>query len=322
MMIASIAAVFVSSGAAQASSGWYTPDANATTQDTPAEADFDGHHVVVNRGGSDNALWFDHDNGPFTRIGGTTFTAPAITEFNNQLYLFQTGQDGNVWYQVMGHNAAGQPTWTWSSAREIPGPSGTGVRTTLRPAIASSGNQLHIIVVGNNERIYHAALYPNNSWSGSWTEIPGGARTESGPSATTTPDGWLVVAHRGTNNLMYQQRGFISSGVWDGSWTQLPHGHTSHAPAIAYNGADGRIVEAWVEDDDGDTVMTSESSTWTVDQTNAIHAANNVTSPSGPSLSYEGDGVALGLRGNNFTDVQGDLHMVQNHIYLNLNYYG
>ncbi|MFE5140356.1 hypothetical protein ACFRDV_22210 [Streptomyces fagopyri] len=320
-MIAAIAAVFASSGGAQASSsGWFSPDANATTQDTPAEAEFNGHHVVVNRGDGDNALWFDHDNGPFSRIGGTTFTAPAMTVFNDQLYLFQTGQDGNVYYQVMGLNAADQPTWAWSSSHRISAPSGTGVRVTLRPAIASSGDQLHIIVVGNNEHIYHSALYTNNSWSGSWTEVPGGGRTESGPTATTTPDGYLVVEHRGTNNLMYQQQGNVGTGVWAGSWTQLPHGQTNSAPAISYNGADGRIVEAWRDAGTG-VIQTSESSRWTVDQTNPVNTPGNLTSPSGPSASYDdGNGVTLGIRGANFTNIDGDYH--ENHIYLHYHIYG
>jgi len=323
MMIAAIAAIFIGSGVAQASTGWQTPDPNATTQDTPAQAWWRGHFVVVNRGGSDNALWFNHDGGPFTRIGGTTYAAPAITEFNNTLYLFQTGQDGNLYYQTMGLDGNDQPTWAWSSAHAIPGPAGTGVRVTLHPAIASSGNQLHIIAVGNNEHIYHSALYTNNAWSGSWTEPPGGGRTESGPTATTTPDGYLMVGHRGTNNLMYTQRGVISTGQWDGSWTQLPHGHTDHGFALTYDGADGRIVEAWAQDDDGDAIMTSESSTRGVDQTNAIHAADNVPSPSGPALNYEGgNGVGLAIRGSNFTYAAGNLNMYQNHIYINNAYYG
>ncbi|MFJ2394473.1 hypothetical protein ACIOTI_17190 [Streptomyces sp. NPDC087843] len=319
MIIAALAAVFAGSVAAHASSGWFTTDANGSTSDTPAEAIFRGSQVTAIRGASDNALWFNVNNGGYTRIGGTTFSAPALSEFNGDLYLFQTGQDGNLYYQTIANPGSPHASWHWTSTRAIPGPT-SAVRTTLRPAVASSGDQLHIIAVGNNERIYHSALSTSGRVA-PWTEVPGGARTESGPAASTSPDGYLMVVHRGTNNLMYSQRGVVATGVWDGSWSQLPHGTTSSAPALSFNGHDGRMVEAWRDANTG-IIQTSESSTRGVDQTNAINAANNVTSPSGPGLAYEDDGVGLAIRGSNFTDVQGNLNMYYGHIYINNNYYG
>ncbi|MET7522607.1 hypothetical protein ACWEAF_44525 [Streptomyces sp. NPDC005071] len=315
MIIAAFAVAFTTSGAAWASSGWGVTDPNARTIDTPALALFRGSQVDAIRG-EDNALWYNvgvniGGSGVYHRIGGTTYAAPALSEFNDNLYLFQTGQDGNLYYQTLANPDEAHASWRWSSARSIPGVPG-GVRVTLRPAIGSSGNQLHIIAVGNNERIYHSALFPNGSWSGSWTEVPGGARTESGPAVSTTPDGYIVVEHRGTNNLMYTQWGDIATGVWAGSWVQQRSGTTTHAPALSYNGHDNRLVQAWTEPDG--RVMTSESSTRGVDQTVAIPAANNVTSNSGPGLAYEGNGVGLTIRSSNFTDIQ-NMIIVNNYYY-------
>lgn len=305
VIIAAIAAVFFGSGAAQASTGWFQPDPNATTSDTPAAAYFHNSQVVAIRG-TDNALWYDVDNGPMHRIGGSTLTAPALTEFGGNLLLFQTGRDGGLWYQGLTNVDASHSTWSWSGATPIPGPPGTGIRTSLRPAIASSGDQLHIIVVGNNEHIYHSALRLDGSWSG-WQEIPGGGRTEHGPAASTSPDGYLMVIHAGTNNVQYVQRGRISTGAWEGSWSPMPYGRTTSAPALTYNPHDGRMVEAW-RDADGDVIMTSESSTRGVDQINVRNIEGDVVSPSGPGLAAQGNaGLTVFIQGGNFYDVQGDL---------------
>ncbi|MEV7597242.1 hypothetical protein AB0O91_07585 [Kitasatospora sp. NPDC089797] len=195
------------------------------------------------------------------------------------------------------------------------------VRPDLGPAVAASPDLLHFIAVGANERIYHATMGVNRNFS-PWTELPGGARTESAAGASTSPDNRLTVLHRGTDNRIYRQGLNFQYWHWDNNWQQVRNTNTNAAPSIAYNGHDNLMVQAWRDAGTGQ-ILTSESLTYAAESTapQGVPSGNNVTSPSAPRVDSEPDGVGVTIRGGNFYDVQG--HYFRNNIIYQIhNYYG
>ncbi|MFE6049265.1 hypothetical protein ACFQ6N_00740 [Kitasatospora sp. NPDC056446] len=325
VLLTALAAVFASTAPAGAVTPWQEADHNASTPDSPAMAYYLGSHVEVIRG-QDNALWFNVDGAGFNHIGGVTYAAPSITSYRGELWIWHTGQNGDVWGQNLAN--PGEPNhrrWYWNRAIQFStqniGGSGSAGRSNLSPAIAASPDLLHFIVVGANERIYHATMGVNRNFS-PWSELPGGARTESGAGASTSPDNRLTVLHRGTDNRIYRQGLNVRYWQWDNNWQQIRNTNTNAAPSIAYNGRDGLMVQAWRDAGTGQ-ILTSESLTYAAESTapQGVPRGNNVASPSAPRVDSEPDGVGLTIRGGNFYDVQG--HYFRNNIIYNIhNYYG
>ncbi|MGV9349628.1 hypothetical protein ACWDSD_33515 [Streptomyces spiralis] len=315
-LFAAVLALVIGSSQAYASNfpNWENWDSNATTPDTPVTASLRGVTVQVIRGG-DNALWYQVHGyrNAFTRIGGTTYAAPALTQFHDTLYLFQTGQDGNLWYQTIVNPYNSPGSWTWSSAHQVSGQSVGGIRTSLRPSIASDGNNLHVVAVGNNERIYQGTL--NGSTFGGFSEIPGGGRTESGASASTSPDGRLGVIHRGTDNRIYIQWQNLGTGQWEGSWRLQTGTNTNAAPCITYISVSGQLLETWRDANTGRVEIAEVSPgqaylPWIED------APDQVITSAGPSASPSPNGgVTVNINGGNFYDVRGNLTMINGHVY-------
>ncbi|MFF9645390.1 hypothetical protein [Kitasatospora aureofaciens] len=325
VLLTAFAAVFAGTAPADAVTPWQEADHNASTPDSPAMAYYRGSNVEAIRG-QDNALWFNVDGGPFNRIGGVTYAAPAITVFRDELWLFQTGQNGDLWAQTLANpNEPNHRRWYWSSPIQFRtqniGGSGSAVRNNLSPAIAASPDLLFIVAVGANERIYQATMGINRNFS-PWSEVPGGARTESAAAAATSPDSRLTVLHRGTDNRIYRQGLYYRYWQWDNNWQQIRNTNTNAAPSIAYNGHENLMAVGWRDANSGQ-VLTCETLTYAAEATapQGVPRGNNVASPSAPRLDSEPGGVGVTIRGGNFYDVGG--HYFRNNvIYYIHNYYG
>ncbi|MEV7597243.1 hypothetical protein AB0O91_07590 [Kitasatospora sp. NPDC089797] len=100
VLLTALAAVFATTAPAGATTPWQEADHNGSTPDSPAMAYYRGSNVEVIRGG-DNALWFNVDGGGFNHIGGVTFGAPAITAYRGELWIWHTGQNGDLWGQTL-----------------------------------------------------------------------------------------------------------------------------------------------------------------------------------------------------------------------------
>ncbi|MFB7911225.1 hypothetical protein ACFC1T_32800 [Kitasatospora sp. NPDC056076] len=324
VLLAALAAVFASTAPAGAVTPWQETNHNGSTPDSPAMAFYAGSNVEVIRG-QDNNLWFNVDNGDFNHIGGVTYAAPSITVFRGELWIWHTGQNGDVWGQNLANpGESNHRRWYWNrpiqfSTQNIGG-SGSAGSPTLSPAVAASPDLLHFVVVGANERIYHATMGVNRNFS-RWTELPGGARTESGAGASTSPDNRLTVVHRGTDNRIYRQGLNFLYWQWDNNWQQVRNTYTNAAPSVAYNHHDDRMVLVWRQASSGQ-VLAAEISTTSADASipQGVPNGNNVASPSAPRVDSEPDGVGLTIRGGNFYDVRGNYY--RNNIIYNIhNYY-
>jgi hypothetical protein len=130
-------------------------------------------------------------------------TAPAPVFLNGTLYSFACGVDNRLYCQ----EGAGK----WQAL---------GGQLTAAPAVASDGNDIHIVVRGANQQtLYYRTLLNNPAW----VNIGGTAR--SAPSLAFTPTvapthPVLVVEVRGNDKAVYQKNLDMATGTW-AKWVSL-----------------------------------------------------------------------------------------------------
>lgn len=136
-------------------------------------------------------------------------------------------------YWTYGSNSYTAPgTWSTSGWREITG----GGLTDHAPALATSGQTVHAVVVGLDGRVF-LNNYDGHQWLySSWFEIPGNGRLIDAPTAVSGSNGTLTVFGRGQDNgIWYQQ---YNNGWSTKGWRKIPGGAqtASAVAAVQYAG--------------------------------------------------------------------------------------
>lgn len=170
-----------------------------------------------------NGAW----SGWQTVAGSVTPYAPSVVVHNDQLHLFQTDGIGRVLIKSMSSNG----TWggwgglTWS-----------GFTSNAGPSAAVFDNRIHVVAKGvvgtpNSNKISLCATGPSGGWY-TWSEIPGGGLTSSGPRCATGPDVKTlnVIVKGQSNNTLWTQT-YVKGTGWAAGWTQLP-GFSNWAPSL------------------------------------------------------------------------------------------
>ncbi|WP_394841082.1 hypothetical protein LZC95_28905 [Pendulispora brunnea] len=249
------------SSAANPSDQWNQVSRNARTHRSVAAANWGGREWYFVRG-DDRTIWFSANGQDFTRHphGGRTDAAPAAVVFHNTLYVFHTGEGGDIWYSFLTSQG-------WTAWQRVPGSDTQHFRTTESPTVAASERYLYLLGMRDNERIAISASDNGSRWA-NWDEPPGGARTLSAVGAAAAhnnSDGVdaLVVAHRGTNEGVYYAARRESDGAWS-TWNQRDPGARIRSQpflasfvgldghehiAVSAEGTDGRV---WAQDWDID----------------------------------------------------------------------
>ena len=144
----------------------------------------------------------------------TVETREVISEPYPSLHLVVRGRDNRIYVNS-------RPFSSWSAS-----PTGW---TVEGPATAMCGSQLHIVVQGGSNTIWHRFLDLNTGAWSPWSQIPG--LTPSKP-ALTAYEGKLYLAVRGMDNRIYIKAYDCASGSWTG-WLKVPTGYSIDGPGLA-----------------------------------------------------------------------------------------
>jgi len=219
------------------SGSWESWDVVSTgmTCDSPAATICYGRLHIVVRGFSitniygNYSLWHgwinltDNSFSGWTRISGTTPSAPTLASHDDTLILTVRGMNNRIYYRS--YDCISDEWGEWAAL-----PSGT---TCDSPTATILGDGLHIIVrgfsttsVAGNRSLWRGSLNLTTKVFSGWTKLSGA--TESAPT---------LAASQTLNNLCLVVRGLnerIYHNTWNGTdwegWTALPSGATCDSP--------------------------------------------------------------------------------------------
>jgi hypothetical protein len=159
----------------------------------------------------------------WTQISGATSEAPALTVFNNRLYLFVKGENStNIFYQSM------NTTGTWDNWSTLSGGTNKPIGVTV------FNGRLYVFVKGaSTNNIFYRSMDTSGLWSG-WATLPG--QTTEGPSVAVVHDPLvgdhrLYVGVKGASISNVFIRSMDLSGYWR-PWIMVP-ANTNKAPALS-----------------------------------------------------------------------------------------
>jgi len=205
--------------------------------------------------------WYRVDQSSVAQDGGIATSA----RHENQLDLFATGTDGQMWQQSWS-----APTW-W-----LPGWIPLGGVLSGAPSSASwDFDRIDTFVTGPDQRLWQRFWQRGSNWSG-WIEQ--GSDLTSSPAVVAWGPGRLDVFARGADNTL-RHRWFDSNLGWS-LWESLG-GELTSAPAAAHLGP-GRLIVMARDRSGGVAYITydggSEWSRWQTLGGAAIVGAPTVTS--------------------------------------------
>jgi hypothetical protein len=204
-------------------------------------------------------IWYSVGGGSPLVVGGNTFTraAPALVEFNNQLYIFHTGIDGQIYWDTLSPQGTFNGNW-----RQVPGgvtqTDGQVVNTSTRPAVTVADNQIVIAAVFGDGHMRWNTMDTSNNTHG-WGDIGGNGVTSHDISILTLDDNFLLVIHTGTDGHIYYNvaENSFTEFFWQDHWTREPgNGLTNFGPtgllvpdqSRVYIGVDGLDGQLWAEE--------------------------------------------------------------------------
>jgi hypothetical protein len=181
------------------------------------------------------SLWFgsinltDNSFSEWTRLSGTTQSAPTLVSNDSRLVLVVRGSNNRIYYRS--YNCTSEE---WEGWIVVP----TGV-TCDGPAATILANELRIVVRGisaTNSSMWHGRLNLTTGTFLGWTRLNG--ETESAPTLAASSSK-LYLTVRGLNNYTYYNT--WNGTDWEG-WTVLPGGVTCDSPASTIIGDELHVV--------------------------------------------------------------------------------
>jgi hypothetical protein len=218
-------------------SGWQQMPGDGRIDGAPTLLNYSGRrelYALVR--GIDGSLWMNVRRiatwGDWVQIPGEPSTAePAAILDLGGVHVAVRGALG----ALMTNTFTPWPA-TWFGWSEVPG----GMRIVGAPAIVASTSPFEgpvYYVTGEDNRVYKNSqgceYFGPCGWVG-WQEVPGDVVFASGPAATLTPDGFTVLAARGTNDRVYVNIGLSGWSPVYGMWTTA-------RPAVTYSPLDHRL---------------------------------------------------------------------------------
>jgi hypothetical protein len=213
-------------------SGWKPWSAlqTGTTIDSPAAAVCNNELHIVVRGLDVNSLWHGYVNLAdntfvgWTRLSGSTPSAPTLTSNGTVLCLVVRGGDNRIYYRTYAFSPRGWGGWNVLSR---------GL-TCDGPAAAMLGDKLHIVVRGfsatdvyGNYSLWHVIINPDLGVARDWVSVSG----YSPSKPTLTSNGMMLcLVVRGLDNRIYWRVYNVPADSW-ASWNVVPTGSTHDGPS-------------------------------------------------------------------------------------------
>jgi hypothetical protein len=185
--------------------------------------------------GTDFAVWYRSTSGdarnigswgPWTRLGGTTYTAPAVSctggAPDQHTIVYVRGTDSALWSKDL---SGGQ--WARRGGRLVAGPAAVPATSGVCPP------EQDLLGVGTNLGIYE-------NRGGGW--VPIGGRTGRQPSLIRLPDGRTEAFVTGTNDALWTASRPSGGDNWS-QWQQVG-GYLTSAPAAQVLPDSTRVVVA------------------------------------------------------------------------------
>jgi len=162
-----------------------------------------------------------------------TSQSPAAVHTGFGTHIFAQGAaDQKVYVNVQAESAR----YTYGSFQgwqEVPG----GGQTDQALAAAEGGTKamVYLFMKGLDGHVYVNARdwVPAQSWSG-WQEVPGGATTDVGLTASNASRSHKIYLFRkGPDDHSYVTQLDVLTGQWSGTWTEVPGGGTTNKALAA-----------------------------------------------------------------------------------------
>ncbi|MEM2673330.1 MAG: clostripain-related cysteine peptidase [Candidatus Bathyarchaeia archaeon] len=212
---------------------YYTPWSahSGYTIDKPSETSaWIGDHIyryLAVRGRGDTIWWKKTDNtgnwGSWSRVSGSTISAPSICVFNNRLYIAVRGSGSckdAIWINYMD-----LLTMKWSGWSKL------GGYTIDAPSLAASDTYLFLAVRGGGDKIWISRMDKNGIWS-NWIQIPGS--TSAAPSITFYNGKVYICVKSSSSTAIYI--GSVNYQLTSFSGWRLLDGKTVDAPTLSASG--------------------------------------------------------------------------------------
>ncbi len=206
------------------------------------------------------------------------FSTPELSP--DTAYLFARGYNDLVYYC-----SYDSKTDSWSSFNDVPSGS-----TSDTPASTIAGDQLHFVVRGGGDTLWHRYLNLSTHTFSDWIALEG-----TSPSAPTLSSNGthLALIVRGGNSLIYYKIYNLATKSWS-NWATTPTGSTSESVAAELVGNELHIVVRGVSSESlwycYCNLASLSWSSWTLIEG---------SSPSAPTLTSNSTHLCTVVRGSN-----------------------